>query len=112
MELKRKDLTSSISTKGAAIQNQWPSFESQLNRAWSQPQATVVLDTVDGVRSIYSGTMVLKLIQFKCIRDINPGHWVFRNKDGASTAIYGLRAANGVILITTKRGKQETQSKF
>jgi len=27
-------------------------------------------------------------------------------KDGASTSIYGSRAANGVILITTKRGKE------
>lgn len=27
-------------------------------------------------------------------------------KDGSATAIYGSRAANGVILITTKRGKQ------
>ena len=27
-------------------------------------------------------------------------------KDGAATAIYGSRAANGVILITTKKGKQ------
>ncbi|WP_291909036.1 TonB-dependent receptor [Chitinophaga sp. CB10] len=28
-------------------------------------------------------------------------------KDAASSALYGSRAANGVILITTKRGKQE-----
>jgi TonB-dependent SusC/RagA subfamily outer membrane receptor len=27
-------------------------------------------------------------------------------KDAASTAIYGARAANGVILVTTKKGKQ------
>lgn len=27
-------------------------------------------------------------------------------KDAASAAIYGSKAANGVILITTKRGKQ------
>lgn len=27
-------------------------------------------------------------------------------KDGSSTAIYGSRAANGVVLITTKRGKE------
>lgn len=27
-------------------------------------------------------------------------------KDGSATAIYGSRAANGVILITTKRGKK------
>ena len=26
-------------------------------------------------------------------------------KDGAAAAIYGSRAANGVVLITTKRGK-------
>ena len=29
-------------------------------------------------------------------------------KDAASSAIYGVRAANGVILITTKRGKKNT----
>src|SRR5690606_5169244 len=28
-------------------------------------------------------------------------------KDAASSAIYGSRAANGVILITTKRGKDK-----
>ena len=27
-------------------------------------------------------------------------------KDAASSAIYGSRAANGVILVTTKRGKK------
>ncbi|MEX2234875.1 MAG: TonB-dependent receptor [Cyclobacteriaceae bacterium] len=30
-------------------------------------------------------------------------------KDAASTSIYGARAANGVVLITTKRGKAGTQ---
>lgn len=30
-------------------------------------------------------------------------------KDAAATAIYGNRAANGVIMITTRRGKGETQ---
>ncbi len=32
-------------------------------------------------------------------------------KDAASAAIYGSRAANGVILITTKRGKKESAPK-
>lgn len=32
-------------------------------------------------------------------------------KDAASTAIYGARAANGVILITTKRGKYGTEAR-
>lgn len=33
-------------------------------------------------------------------------------KDAASAAIYGSRAANGVILITTKGGKKEAKPKF
>lgn len=41
------------------------------------------------------------------LSDINPGdiESIEILKDAASTAIYGSRAANGVILITTKRGK-------
>ncbi|MHC8948518.1 SusC/RagA family TonB-linked outer membrane protein [Sphingobacterium hungaricum] len=42
------------------------------------------------------------------IADINPNDIVSVEvlKDGAATAIYGSRAANGVILITTKSGKR------
>jgi len=29
-------------------------------------------------------------------------------KDAASTAVYGIRAANGVIIFTTKRGRSGT----
>ncbi len=41
------------------------------------------------------------------LADINPGdiESVEVLKDAASTAIYGSRAANGVVLITTKRGQ-------
>jgi TonB-dependent SusC/RagA subfamily outer membrane receptor len=40
--------------------------------------------------------------------DINPNDIETYDvlKDGAATAIYGSRAANGVILITTKKGKK------
>ena len=42
------------------------------------------------------------------MNDINPGdiESVTVLKDAASAAIYGSRAANGVILITTKKGKK------
>ena len=42
------------------------------------------------------------------INNINPNDIASIDilKDAASTAIYGIRAANGVILITTKRGKK------
>jgi TonB-linked SusC/RagA family outer membrane protein len=33
-------------------------------------------------------------------------------KDAASTAIYGARAANGIILVTTKGGKRNTKGQF
>ena len=33
-------------------------------------------------------------------------------KDASSAAIYGSRAANGVVLITTKRGKRNTKTRF
>ena len=41
------------------------------------------------------------------LNDINPGDIESASvlKDASSAAIYGARAANGVILITTKRGK-------
>ncbi|WP_400262496.1 SusC/RagA family TonB-linked outer membrane protein [Sphingobacterium sp. SG20118] len=44
------------------------------------------------------------------LADINPNDIANLEvlKDGAATAIYGSRAANGVILITTKRGKVGT----
>ena len=31
-------------------------------------------------------------------------------KDGASAAVYGLKGAGGVIIITTKRGAKEKTS--
>ena len=42
--------------------------------------------------------------------DINPNdiESISVLKDGAATAIYGSRAANGVILITTKKVKEES----
>lgn len=33
-------------------------------------------------------------------------------KDASATAIYGSRASNGVILITTKKGKEDSELKF
>ena len=44
------------------------------------------------------------------IRDLNPNDIATLNvlKDASSTAIYGARGANGVIQITTKKGKSGT----
>ena len=48
-----------------------------------------------------------------CIRDSpNDIESISVLKDAASTAIYGTRAANGVILITTKSGKGKPQISY
>lgn len=46
------------------------------------------------------------------ISDVNPNdiETIEVLKDASSSAIYGTRAANGVIIITTKRGRKETKT--
>ncbi|MBF7092518.1 TonB-dependent receptor [Flavobacterium sp. ALJ2] len=67
---------------------------------------TEPLIVVDGV-PIYSGD-IGGVSATNGLADINPDDIESFDvlKDGASTAIYGSRAANGVILITTKSGKK------
>jgi TonB-dependent SusC/RagA subfamily outer membrane receptor len=47
------------------------------------------------------------------LSDINPAdiESISVLKDADATAIYGARAANGVIVVTTKRGKRNTAPK-
>ncbi|WP_291911916.1 SusC/RagA family TonB-linked outer membrane protein [Chitinophaga sp. CB10] len=60
------------------------------------------------------GTSPLVVVDgvFRSINDINPDDIESMQvmKDAASTAIYGARGANGVIVIRTKRGKLNTRS--
>lgn len=66
---------------------------------------------IRGNRSIAAGNDPLYVIDgvpiAGTINDINPGdiESIEVLKDASATAIYGSRGANGVILITTKRGK-------
>ena len=82
-------------------------------------QAPVV--RIRGVNSITSGTSPLYVVDgipilssnpaysgdINVLSDINPDdiESIDVLKDAASAAVYGSRAANGVVLITTKRGK-------
>lgn len=129
---KKADVTSSVTTvKGDAIADlNTPSFESQLagrasgvqvvNNSGVIGSAPVV--RIRGVNSISSGTSPLYVIDgmpmisgdtgggyagANALGDINPEDIETMTvlKDGAATAIYGSRAANGVILITTKKGR-------
>jgi TonB-linked SusC/RagA family outer membrane protein len=129
---KRKEVTGSISKiQGNDIQNLvTPSFDSQLAGRASGVQVTTNNGIIGeasririrGIASIGSGTYPLIVVDGmpiytgdlggqasnNALGDINPNDIESYEilKDGAATAIYGSRAANGVILITTKKGKK------
>ena len=66
---------------------------------------TYPLVVVDGI-PIFTGNMSAGAASANALGDINPADIESMEilKDGSATAIYGSRAANGVILITTKKG--------
>lgn len=73
--------------------------------------------SIRGVNSINSGTAPLFILDGMPIsgadfNSISPSdiESVSVLKDASSTSIYGARAANGVIVITTKRGAMDSQS--
>ncbi|MFD2513734.1 SusC/RagA family TonB-linked outer membrane protein [Pontibacter locisalis] len=127
----KKDVTSSISqVKGSEIANiATPSFDQQLAGRATGVQVTQpsgILGAaptirIRGVNSITGGNSPLIVVDgvpafsgnaggftpANTLGDINPADIESFEilKDGAATAIYGSRASNGVILITTKKGK-------
>jgi TonB-dependent starch-binding outer membrane protein SusC len=129
---KKKEVTSSISRiSGNDLRGLiTPSFEGQLAGRASGVQVTTqngILGVaprvrIRGVATINSGTQPLYVVDglpiysgdiggsadTNGLADINPNDIESFEvlKDGAATAIYGSRAANGVILITTKKGSK------
>lgn len=76
-----------------------------------EPSASATM-TIRGTNSINSGTAPLYILDGVAISSsdfntINPADIESMSvlKDASSTSIYGARAANGVIVITTKRGR-------
>ncbi|QHJ09489.1 SusC/RagA family TonB-linked outer membrane protein [Hymenobacter busanensis] len=65
--------------------------------------------TVRGNRSLTANNgplFIVDGVQYNSIQDINPNDIQSMEvlKDAASTAVYGARGANGVIIVTTKKG--------
>jgi TonB-dependent starch-binding outer membrane protein SusC len=128
---KKKDVTSSISkVKGSDIQGLvTPSFEGLLGGRAAGVQVTTATGIIGqapririrGFSSISSNNDPLYVVDglpmyigdiggqanTNALGDINPADIESLEvlKDGSATAIYGSRAANGVIIITTKKGK-------
>lgn len=125
---RKSDVTGSIASVGGdklqempstnityALQNRVAGVD--MTQTSSQPGATMQI-RIRGTRSLTASNdplVVLDGIPFMGnLSDINPGDIKSMNilKDASSTAIYGSRGANGVILITTNRGAQGTPAKF
>lgn len=131
---RKSEVTGAISqVKGDAVQNLvTPSFESQLAGRSSGVQITspggVIGEAprvnIRGIASINSGTGPLYVVDgvpytsssqganmaVNPLSDLNPNDIESFEvlKDGAASAIYGSRAANGVIMITTKKGRKNS----
>jgi TonB-linked SusC/RagA family outer membrane protein len=119
---ERRDVTSAISSvSGKEIQNlpvaspvallQGRTAGVQIVQNSGAPGATNFTIRVRGTTSINAGNNPLYVIDGLPFEgnssDINPNDIESMEilKDAAASAIYGSRAANGVVLITTKRGK-------
>lgn len=129
----RKEITGNIvSIKGAAVADKpVQSFESALAGRAAGVQITVpngVLNStpvfrirgtnsinlssqplivIDGV-VVFTGDAGSSLASTNALSNLNPSDIESMDilKDAAATAIYGSRAANGVVVITTKKGKK------
>ncbi|WP_076931881.1 SusC/RagA family TonB-linked outer membrane protein [Proteiniphilum saccharofermentans] len=119
--MKRRDLTGAVSSvKAADIEkvassNAMQALQAQvpgLDITQNDGQAGSALSmTVRGTRSISASNSPLVLVdgvEYGSTIDINASDIVSIDvlKDAASTAIYGTKGANGVIIITTKRGEK------
>ena len=97
-----------VASLSTAIQGIMPGVTVQ--QGSGEPGADGANIRIRGIGSINSGTSPLVLvdgIQMDINQvDMNTVESVSVLKDAASASIYGSRASNGVILITTKRGKE------
>ena len=116
---RKKDLTGAIGTVSGDIIEQ--RNNSQLSTALQGTMPGVMVQRTNGapggnssikIRGITTigdsdPLIIVDGVQFTNINDVNPAdvESITVLKDAASAAIYGSRAASGVILITTKRGK-------
>nr|WP_295934933.1 TonB-dependent receptor [uncultured Dyadobacter sp.] len=100
-----------VTNLSEALQGRAAGIDIQKNGGNSKPGSPPVI-RIRGNRSLGAGNdplFVVDGLPFNgSINDLNPDDVVSVEvlKDASSTAIYGSRGANGVILVTTKRGKE------
>ncbi|HLO92011.1 MAG TPA: TonB-dependent receptor [Lentimicrobium sp.] len=120
---QKKDLTTAVVTvdeeefKDRPIQNAQQALQGkaagvQVTQPSGKPGSSLSI-RVRGATSVLAGNEPLYVVDglpTTDIRGLNPNDIASMSvlKDASSAAIYGARAANGVVLITTKRGQTGT----
>lgn len=110
--LKSDELQKSAATLGSSLVGRVAGVE--IRQADGAPGAGVNI-RVRGVNSLSASTAPLYVVDGYPVADddfINPNdiESIEILKDAASAAIYGSRGASGVVLITTKRGKESEKA--
>ena len=120
---KKKDLTTAVSVVGEADIKDRPITSAAQALQGKAAGVQVVQPSgkpgvgmsvrVRGSTSVLAGNEPLYVVDgvpTTDIKGLNPTDIATMSvlKDASSAAIYGARAANGVVLITTKRGKEDT----
>lgn len=118
--VKKRDLTGSVASiksddlKNVATSNAMQAMQAKIPgmdlQQSSGESGSGVSINLRGARSMLASNNPLILVDgvaYGSTLDINPSDIESMEvlKDASSTAIYGTRGANGVIIITTKRGK-------
>lgn len=99
-----------VTSLAQALQGRGAGIDIQKDGGDSKPGANPII-RVRGIRSLSAGNSPLFIVDGipynGNISDLNPDDVVSMEvlKDASFTAIYGSRGANGVILVTTRRGK-------
>lgn len=109
---EKEFLTVSSSDPAALIKGKVPGV-SIVNTGAADPNVTSSIQ-IRGVNSRQAGLSPLIVIDGVAggsLQNVNPNDIASFDvlKDGAASAIYGTRGANGVILVTTKKGSKDGQ---
>ena len=123
---KKANLTGSVSTVSAAqlearpITNATQSLQGQVSGVWvnqgsGEPGQDAATINIRGIGTLNNANPLILVDGIEApFGNIDPNdiESVTVLKDAASASIYGSRAANGVVLVTTKRGKPNQKPTF
>ena len=100
----QKQLTPDVAT---SIQGRSPGVEVVTNGGVAGAQANIIIRGAGSFSNTEPLYLIDGAISNSGLRNLNPNdiQSIEVLKDGSAAAIYGVRAANGVVLVTTKGGK-------